>query len=188
MNRLSRWSGRKRGEALDTTEDTQALDGSPAAPSSPPASEAASADPASPSAVNAPATAHPDELLPDPDSLPPGSDIKAFLAPEVSAGLRRRALRRLFAAEHYNLRDGLDDYDDDYRQGLQPLAEELAQRLRRWTAHQEAPEHAEPPVPDEADHARETTSTPDQTAPQDGANASKPSTPPQAQQAPRQEE
>lgn len=172
MSRLSRWSHRKRGERLDAPAGQEAHERSSAA-SRPETTAEATPTPAAP-----PAPGHPDDALPDPDSLPPGSDIKAFLAAGVSAELRRRALRRLFAADHYNLRDGLDDYDDDYRQRLQPLTEEVAQRLRRWTESSEAPEHeAEPSAPDETDHDRETTSAPDQTV-EDAAGASKPEPPP----------
>ncbi|GHE19528.1 DUF3306 domain-containing protein [Halomonas urumqiensis] len=83
-----------------------------------------------------------DETLPAPETLPAGSDFKAFMAPGVSDALRRRALRRMFSAGHYGIRDGLDDYDDDYRQTLKPLAGELAQRLRQWTKTLDDPEVA----------------------------------------------
>ncbi|MBF8221594.1 DUF3306 domain-containing protein [Halomonas sp. 328] len=116
MSRLSRWSERKR-------EAAQA-EGSPAPP---PIDEAADA-PAAASAADSGEAAP----LPDPDDLAPGSEISAFMASGVGEALRRRALRRLFAGDQYGVRDGLDDYDDDYRR-LQPLAGELAERLRRWT-------------------------------------------------------
>lgn len=53
--------------------------------------------------------------LPDPESLDENSDVSAFLSPEVGEELRRLALRRLFRMPKFNLRDGLDDYDEDYR-------------------------------------------------------------------------
>lgn len=82
---------------------------------------------ASESAAGADATA-----LPDPETLVPGSDIRAYLEPGIDKALKQRALRQLFSAERYGIRDGLDDYDDDFRQRLTPLAKETAQRLRRW--------------------------------------------------------
>lgn len=117
MSRLQRWSRRKRGLAADKGGE---------AVTCPPGEEHREAEAVS--------DAEPvrEEDLPDPDSLPPGSDITAFMAPGVSAGLRRRALKRLFAADHYAIRDGLDDYDQDFRQTLAPLAERAAERLRRW--------------------------------------------------------
>lgn len=71
------------------------------------------------------------EALPDPESLPPGSDLTAYLAHGVSREVRRRALKRMFAADHYHHRDGLNDYDEDYRQ-LKNLSQEVADRLREW--------------------------------------------------------
>ncbi|GAA0571376.1 DUF3306 domain-containing protein [Halomonas salifodinae] len=118
MSRLSHWSERKR-EASQAEE----------APAPPPVDEAD---------VEISATPAADDALPDPDDLAPGSEISAFMASGVGEALRRRALRRLFAGDQYGVRDGLDDYDDDYRR-LQPLAGELAERLRRWTRPAEAP-------------------------------------------------
>ncbi|HKK04333.1 MAG TPA: DUF3306 domain-containing protein [Gammaproteobacteria bacterium] len=61
-------------------------------------------------------------VAPDTDSEPPPlesldaeSDYSAFFSPKVSEELRRIALRKLFGSGKFNLRDGLDDYDDDYR-------------------------------------------------------------------------
>nr|WP_300309497.1 DUF3306 domain-containing protein [Halomonas sp.] len=73
--------------------------------------------------------------LPDPDSLPAGSDIRAYLDPGVDKALRKKALRRLFSAERYNVRDGLDDYDEDFREKLKPLSEHVAGRLRQHFEH-----------------------------------------------------
>ncbi|MBB3189094.1 DUF3306 domain-containing protein [Halomonas cerina] len=129
MNRLARWSRLKRGEVVDLPTEDKGPD-DPMAHASPSGAPCDTRDAPTDSADLSPGSL--DASLPDPDTLPPGSDIKAFLAPGVSAGLRQRALRRLFAAKHYNVRDGLDDYDDDYRQCLKPLASEVAQRLRRW--------------------------------------------------------
>ena len=53
--------------------------------------------------------------LPDPDTLQPGDDFKAFMAAGVPEAIRRRALRRLWRSNPVlaNL-DGLNDYDVDY--------------------------------------------------------------------------
>jgi lysozyme family protein len=53
--------------------------------------------------------------LPDPDTLQPGDDFRAFMAKAVPERLRRRALRRLWLSNPTlaNL-DGLVDYADDY--------------------------------------------------------------------------
>lgn len=55
-----------------------------------------------------------DESLPPPASLDADSDFSAYLSARVSSGLRRAALRRLFSLPEFNVRDGLDDYDEDY--------------------------------------------------------------------------
>ena len=53
--------------------------------------------------------------LPDPDSMLPGDDFKAFMAKAVPDRLRRRALRRLWLSNPAlaNL-DGLIDYGEDF--------------------------------------------------------------------------
>ncbi|RTR05013.1 DUF3306 domain-containing protein [Halomonas nitroreducens] len=146
MSHWQRWSRRKRGITGDEVGDAAA----------PPAhgEGLAAEDIADPDAVATPAAAA-EADLPDPDSLPPGSDITAFMAPGISAGLRRRALKRLFAADHYAIRDGLDDYDQDFRRTLTPLAGQAAERLRRWLgepgdAHDEGAVGEPPEVADDA--------------------------------------
>ena len=55
-----------------------------------------------------------DEDMPPIDTLDENSDYRGFLSPGVSEGLRRRALRKLFMSAVFNVRDGLDDYDEDF--------------------------------------------------------------------------
>ena len=151
MSRFERWSRKKRGvesdeadtefnncsignaeseaNALTTSRDDETLDEASLHEASlherglqtePPVDDA----PLAPGSL--------DHTLPDPDHLPAGSDFSAFMSSGVSAALRRRALKRLWATGNYNVRDGLDDYDADYRQQLKPMASELAGKLRRW--------------------------------------------------------
>tara|TARA_B100000700_G_scaffold97975_1_gene110290 strand:+ start:94795 stop:95472 length:678 start_codon:yes stop_codon:yes gene_type:complete len=134
MTRFSRWSQRKRG--LEPT------DGQTSERAFTPDKEGAVHDGAihkdsvsdHESAEDSQATPSQEaiEELPDPATLPPGSDLTAYLAHGVSREVRRRALKRMFAADHYHHRDGLNDYDDDYRQ-LKNLSQEVADRLREWT-------------------------------------------------------
>ena len=56
-----------------------------------------------------------DEDMPSLESLDDDSDYSGFLSPGVSERLRRRALRKLFTSAVFNVPDGLDDYDDDFR-------------------------------------------------------------------------
>jgi len=55
-----------------------------------------------------------DEDMPDIDTLTEESDYTGFMSPKVSEELRKIALRKLFQGSDFNIRDGLDDYDDDY--------------------------------------------------------------------------
>lgn len=54
--------------------------------------------------------------LPDIESLEEGSDYSAFLSDGVPDALRRLALRKLWATNPLlGIRDGLNDYDEDFR-------------------------------------------------------------------------
>lgn len=55
-----------------------------------------------------------DADMPPIDSLGEESDFSGFMSPKVSEKLRKVALRKLFNLPQFNLRDGLDDYDDDF--------------------------------------------------------------------------
>ena len=54
-----------------------------------------------------------DDMLPI-ESLNADSDYSGFMSPKVSETLRRQALNKLFHLPHYNITDGLNDYDEDY--------------------------------------------------------------------------
>ncbi|UXZ54396.1 DUF3306 domain-containing protein [Halomonas sp. 7T] len=156
MSRLERWSRKKRGEEgdeqplesganapLQEPYSVTAAEEEPGASSEQPISQSSGAE-------EAPAPGSVDHTLPDPDTLPPGSDFSAFMAAGVSAALRRRALKRLWATGNYNVRDGLDDYDADYRQQLKPMASELAGKLRRWADKAEKSVASDESVDEEA--------------------------------------
>ena len=55
-----------------------------------------------------------DADMPPLESLTEDSDYRGFLSPKVSEGLRRQALRKLFHSTGFNIRDGLDDYDEEF--------------------------------------------------------------------------
>ena len=101
---LSRWSRRKH-------EVQQALDDQ-----APPVT-ADDVDTGLPPAETAPEPAEPvltDADMPDVESLTEESDFSPFMSPGVSDELRNLALRKLFRAPVFNIRDGLDEYDDDF--------------------------------------------------------------------------
>jgi len=55
-----------------------------------------------------------DADMPDIESLTEESDFSGFMSAGVSDELRNLALRKLFRAPVFNIRDGLDEYDEDY--------------------------------------------------------------------------
>ena len=154
---LGRWSRRKRADApADALADAPARGGSAAAegpfaeasPAGPLTVEADEA-PAPPSRAPADDDARPtltDADMPPLESLTGTSDVSAFLSRGVSASLRRAALRRVFRAPEFNVRDGLNDYDGDFT-AYEPLGDTLtcdmkfrAARLEREAAEREARE------------------------------------------------
>jgi hypothetical protein len=55
-----------------------------------------------------------DADMPDIDTMDEDSDFTPFMSPGVSDKLRNLALKKMFHAPVFNIRDGLDEYDDDY--------------------------------------------------------------------------
>ena len=102
---LSRWSRRK----LEADQLAPALEESVA-----PDAEAGLTMPATEEvdAVDKPVLTDAD--MPDIASLNEDSDFSGFMSAGVSDKLRNLALRKLFKAPVFNIRDGLDEYDEDY--------------------------------------------------------------------------
>ena len=115
---LSRWSQRK--------EAARAAQSQPSQPTEPPAASQTPAD----TVGEDEAPALTDTDMPAIDTLAPDSDVSAFFSPGVSDALRRKALRHLFHTSRFNVKDGLDDYDDDYTL-LHPLGDTMTHDLRR---------------------------------------------------------
>jgi len=101
---LRRWSQRKLASAADA---------SPAATDAATTVVAATTDAQSGTTAQEQQPPAPPPL-PDLDSLDENSDYSGFLSPEVESGVRRVALRKLFGLPGFAVRDGLDDYDDDF--------------------------------------------------------------------------
>ena len=55
-----------------------------------------------------------DADMPDIELLNEDSDYSGFMSSGVSDKLRNLALRKLFQSSVFNIRDGLDEYDEDY--------------------------------------------------------------------------
>ncbi|WP_168012852.1 DUF3306 domain-containing protein [Halomonas salinarum] len=156
MTRFSRWSQRKRGLEPDDqqTPDTSSSlkEDELAVHDIPIEGQTVSSSETDDTTLQVPV-----DELPDPDTLPPNSNLTAYLGDGVSREIRRRALKRMFAADHYHHRDGLNDYDDDYRQ-LKNLSQEVADRLRQWT-HQHAEKEDSTEQADQ--HAQESSDAPE---------------------------
>ena len=103
---LSRWSRRKveaRDGNLSDELDLPAVEETPAAIEQP----AVQVEQPEPPALT-------DADMPDLDSLTSESDFSLFMSKGVSDKLRNMALRKMFAAPVFNIRDGLDEYDEDF--------------------------------------------------------------------------
>ena len=70
-----------------------------------------------------------DADMPSLDTLDESSDYSGFLSPGVSDRLRKRALRKLFATAVFNVRDGLDDYDEDFT-WFEPLGDMVTSDMK----------------------------------------------------------
>jgi hypothetical protein len=128
---LERWSRRKK-EARDgpdpAADDLVALDGASDLESAGP--EDADSQPVAPAEADSLAEDAPgDEDMPSIEDLTDDDDYSAFFSPRVSPGLRKKALARLFRSPKFNIRDGLDDYDDDYTM-FKPLGGTITAEMR----------------------------------------------------------
>ena len=98
---LRRWSRRKQ----DATQNTEAVRERESTQTQPGLDAAASTE-------TAPVLTDAD--MPPVESLDENSDFSGFMSEGVSDELRNLALRTLFRAPVFNIRDGLDEYDEDY--------------------------------------------------------------------------
>lgn len=125
---LSRWSRRKR----------QAIAPEPLANVDVRADESEIAKTPAPDTVE-PANEKTDADMPPVESLDDNSDYSQFLSPKVSQKLRSLALRKLFHTAGFNIRDGLDDYDDDFTL-FEPLGKTITADMRHHMAREKEKE------------------------------------------------
>ena len=104
-NFLSRWSRRKH----------RARQGGAEAPSTGSDEGTAAAVSKALTDGGAPEPTDAKPALPPVESLDAESDYTGFMSSDVSEELRRAALRKLFHVPAFNVTDGLDDYDEDFR-------------------------------------------------------------------------
>lgn len=108
---LSRWARRKRVARGGGDPDRVAVDS--------PATEDARDPAESPVAETAAGDSQPAELsdedMPPLESIDGDTDMSGFFSPQVSQAVKKAALRKFFHSPAFNIVDGLDDYDDDFR-------------------------------------------------------------------------
>jgi hypothetical protein len=68
--------------------------------------------------------------LPPVESLTSESDFTPFMQPNVDAGVKRQALKKLFDDPRFNAMDGLDVYIDDYTKTT-PIPEGLLEKMEQ---------------------------------------------------------
>ena len=142
-NFFSRWSQRKLDESNDEPlEVEQILEATKLTSSDSSSSEISPADLSSEMEAAAPQSLESDALETNEevhasdvqDPAPEATEdlsVAQLLVSEASESVKKAALRKLFLSEEFNVRDGLDDYDDDYS-NLKSLSEGVAETLRDW--------------------------------------------------------
>jgi hypothetical protein len=165
---LQRWSQRKSRSGAALEPDNAVVTGQPDAA---PVTGEAGGDAAKDEAGEADEPA-----LPPIESLDEHSDYRGFLSEKVSEDLRLQALRKLFSLPQFNVRDGLNDYDEDFA-SFKPLGDlvphDMARSFERALKKAAGPDNrgeaaksetTEPdrPVPDvvQAAHSRGEDSVP----------------------------
>ena len=153
-NFFSRWSQRKLDESTDKALEAEQPVEETSVTSSEPASQTLSS--AEELAPNDPTSIEPTDALEESaDTKESASEtteelsMAQLLVSEASESVKKAALRKLFLSEEFNVRDGLDDYDDDYS-NLKSLSEGVAESLRDWVK-----EKVEEETPSEQEQATE---------------------------------
>ncbi len=113
---LGRWSRRKALQQQEKGQPTRQDE----------SEQEAELPEAQPEPVERPLT---DADMPSLETLGEDDSYSGFLSPEVSEKLRKVALRKLFHGAGFNIRDGLDDYDEDFTV-FQPLGDIVTADMR----------------------------------------------------------
>jgi len=110
-SRLSRWSRRKQQTAEETRKEDLTLETGQQYQSESEL-EVVSSEDQQQNEVQQPVLT--DDDMEPVEELTEDSDFSKFMSPGVSDELRNLALRKMFHAPIFNIRDGLDEYDGDY--------------------------------------------------------------------------
>jgi hypothetical protein len=98
-----------------------------------------------------------DEDMPPLDGIDENTDMSGFFSPKVTQAVKKVALRKFFHSPMFNIVDGLDDYDEDFRNfaalgdivtsDMRGVMEREAERAREALA-KDGQEGAAPPPSD----------------------------------------
>lgn len=110
-SRLSRWSRRKQQTAEETRKEDLGLKTGQQYQSESELEVVSSEDQQQDEVQQQVLT---DDDMEPVEELTEDSDFSKFMSPGVSDELRNLALRKMFHAPIFNIRDGLDEYDGDY--------------------------------------------------------------------------
>ena len=136
-NFFSRWSQRKLDESNDEPlEVEQTLEATELTSSDSSSEVSLEMEAAAPQSLESDALETNEEVNASDvqDPAPEATEdlsVAQLLVSEASESVKKAALRKLFLSEEFNVRDGLDDYDDDYS-NLKSLSEGVAETLRDW--------------------------------------------------------
>ncbi|MEZ9858509.1 DUF3306 domain-containing protein [Vibrio splendidus] len=136
-NFFSRWSQRKLDESTDEPlEVEQTLEATELTSSDSSSEVSLEMEVAAPQSLESDALETNEEVHASDvqDPAPEATEdlsVAQLLVSEASESVKKAALRKLFLSEEFNVRDGLDDYDDDYS-NLKSLSEGVAETLRDW--------------------------------------------------------
>ncbi|GMQ77204.1 MAG: DUF3306 domain-containing protein [Gammaproteobacteria bacterium] len=124
---LSRWARRKRvaraGGDPDAQQPEKSFDGEMPAAAAPITGEQPL------DGDHRPPVELTDEDMPAVDAIDESTDMSGFFSPKVSAAVKKAALRKFFHSPAFNVVDGLDDYDDDFR-NFPPLGDIVTSDMR----------------------------------------------------------
>ncbi|WP_394256322.1 DUF3306 domain-containing protein [Vibrio harveyi] len=139
---FSRWSKRKLEETTTEPTDAKVVDSVESTePETAQAHEELSTE-AQALATEASVTETESQQTSSETTDPEEMSVAQLLVSEAPESVKKAALRKMFLSEEFNVRDGLDDYDDDYS-NLKSLSEGVAETLRDWVKEKTEEEPAE---------------------------------------------
>ncbi|WP_407832105.1 DUF3306 domain-containing protein [Vibrio rotiferianus] len=139
---FSRWSKRKLEETTTDSTEAKVVDSVESTEPETALAQQELSTEAEASAAEVPAKETEAQDTSSETTNPEEMSVAQLLVSEASESVKKAALRKMFLSEEFNVRDGLDDYDDDYS-NLKSLSEGVAETLRDWVKEKTEEESAE---------------------------------------------